>query len=68
MFLILAGFMVIAALSAGLVFGFMTAVLKKENVTDSLMFWLLSGALTVILAGFFVSYITQVTDITFIDK
>lgn len=60
--------MVIAALSAGLVFGFMTAVLKKENVTDSLMFWLLSGALTVILAGFFVSYITQVTDITFIDK
>lgn len=68
MFIVLGGFIVLGVLSAGLVFGVLSVVLKRENVTDSLLFWILSCLLTVILSGIFVSVITRVTDITFIDK
>ncbi len=68
MFIVLGGFIIIGVLSAGLIYGILTTILKKENVTDSLLFWLLSCGLTVILSGIFVSVITKITDITFIDK
>jgi hypothetical protein len=68
MVLILGGFLVIASLSGGLMYAIFTYVLKNENPTDALLFWLLSSGLSVILAGVFVKLVTQLTDITFIDK
>lgn len=68
MILVLGGFVFIAALSAGLVYAFFTYGLKYANATDTLLFWLVASGLAVILAGLFVNYVTQTTDITFIDK
>jgi uncharacterized membrane protein YwzB len=68
MVLVLGGFLLIVALSAGLVYGIFTLILKKENPTDALLYWILTGALAVLLAGFYINYITSVTNITFIDK
>jgi ABC-type uncharacterized transport system permease subunit len=68
MVVVLGGFLIIAALCGGLMYAIFTYALKYENPTEGLLFWLLTSGLTVILAGIFVKLVTQLTDITFIDK
>lgn len=68
MILVLGGFICIAALAAGLVYAVFTYGFKYTNATDTLLFWLVASGLAVILAGLFVNYVTQTTDITFIDR
>lgn len=68
MFIVLPGFMLIGLLSAGLIYGILSVILKYEKPTETLLYWILTSVLSVTLAGIFIYYITSVTDITFVKK
>lgn len=68
MAIILLGFIVLGLSSAGVVFLVFKHIMKRENITEILAFWIISFVLTMITSAIFVKWLTSNFNISLPDK